>query len=72
MGKDCDILVPEDFMCSVLRKPELRDRYPQFANKSLMLNYFRIIISQTKHMLWVLKRTVPMRRFFEHPKICLN
>ena len=25
-----------------------------------------------KHMLWVLKRTVSMRRFFEHPKHKLN
>ena len=31
MGKDCDILVPEDFMCSVLSKPELRDRYSQLS-----------------------------------------
>lgn len=31
MGKDCDILVPEDFLCSVLSKPELRDRYSQLA-----------------------------------------
>ena len=32
--------------------------------------YLKIIflISQPKHMLWVLKRTVSMRRFFEHPK----
>ena len=26
------------------------------------------LISQPKHMLWVLKRTVSMRRFFEAPK----
>ena len=25
-------------------------------------------ISHAKHMLWVLKRTVSMRQFFEHPK----
>ena len=31
MGKDCDILVPEDFLCSVLSKPELRDRYSQLS-----------------------------------------
>ena len=31
MGKDCDVLVPEDFLCSVLSKPELRDRYSQLA-----------------------------------------
>ena len=28
-----------------------------------------ILISQPKHMLWVLKRTVSMRRFFWAPKI---
>ena len=26
------------------------------------------LISEPKHMLWVLKRTVSMRRFFVHPK----
>ena len=26
------------------------------------------LISQLKHMLWVLKRTVSMRRFFREPK----
>ena len=31
MGIDCDVLVPEDFLCSVLSKPELRDRYSQLA-----------------------------------------
>ena len=30
------------------------------------------LISQPKHMLWVLKRTVSMRRFFQAPKTCLN
>ena len=28
----------------------------------------KILISQPKHMLWVLKRTVSMRRFFWAPK----
>ena len=26
------------------------------------------LVSQPKHMLWVLKRTVTMRRFFYHPQ----
>ena len=30
------------------------------------------LISQPKHMLWVLKRPVSMRRFFEHPKHMLK
>ena len=30
------------------------------------------LIFQPKHMLWVLKRTVSMRRFFEHPKHMLK
>ena len=29
---------------------------------------FNFLISQSKHMLWVLKRTVSMRRFFLAPK----
>ena len=32
-------------------------------------NYF---ISQPKHTLWVLKRTVSMRPFFCAPETCLN
>ncbi|KAK3587542.1 hypothetical protein CHS0354_004829 [Potamilus streckersoni] len=31
MAKDCNILVPEDFLCSVMQKPELRDRYSQLS-----------------------------------------
>ena len=30
------------------------------------------LIYHPKHMLWVLKRTVSMRRFFEHPKHSIN
>ena len=41
MGKDCDILVPEDFMCSVLSKPELRDRYSQLS----FYDYVKVRIS---------------------------
>ena len=26
------------------------------------------LIAQPRHMFWILKRTVLMRRFFEHPK----
>ncbi|KAK3103964.1 hypothetical protein FSP39_023303 [Pinctada imbricata] len=31
MEKDCNILVPEDFLCSALSKPELRDKYTQLS-----------------------------------------
>ena len=34
-----------------------------------LLNF---LISQPKHMLWVLKRTISVRRFFEHPKHALK
>lgn len=27
MEKDCNILVPEDFICSALTKPDYRDKY---------------------------------------------
>ena len=36
--------------------------------KSLYQKNGYFVISQPKHMLWVLKRTVSMRRFFKHPK----
>ena len=32
----------------------------------------KCLISQPKHMLWVLKRTVSMRRFFKAPNYRLN
>lgn len=31
MQKDCHILVPEDFLCNALSKPELRDKYTQLS-----------------------------------------
>ena len=34
-----------------------------------VINY---LISQPKHMLWVLKRTATMRRFFKAPNYRLN
>ena len=34
--------------------------------------FFFLLISQPKHILWVLKRTVSMRRVFEHPKHILK
>ena len=32
----------------------------------------KFLISQTKHMLWVHKRTISMRRFFLVPKTCVK
>ena len=31
MAKDCEILMPEDFLYSVLSKPDLRDKYSQLS-----------------------------------------
>jgi hypothetical protein len=31
MQKDCHVLVPEDFLCNALSKPELRDKYTQLS-----------------------------------------
>ena len=31
MGKDCEILVPEDFALSKVTKSELREKYQRFA-----------------------------------------
>ena len=31
---------------------------------------FFVVISQPKHMLWILKRAVSKRRFFRSPKTC--
>ena len=41
-------------------RPPDKSAYPE--------NYF--LITQPRHMLWVLKRTVSMRRFFWAPKTC--
>ena len=41
------------------------------VNKECVIKIF-FFISQHKHILWVLKRTVSMRRFFEHPKLMLK
>ena len=43
-----------------------RLKYVSNPMSGLHQNFF--LISQAKHMLWVLKRTVLMRRFFEHQK----
>ena len=37
-----------------------------------MYQKINFLISQPKHMLWVLKRTISMRRFFWAPKTCSN
>lgn len=31
MANDCEVKVPEDFLYSVLSKPDLRDRYSQLS-----------------------------------------
>lgn len=31
MAKDCEVMVPEDFLYSVLTKPDLRNRYSQLS-----------------------------------------
>lgn len=53
MEKDCNILVPEDFICSALSKPDFRDRYStrsftdhievskNYTNNSNMTSYHR-------------------------------
>ena len=43
--------------------------------RALVMFTYQVIncfISQPKHILWVLKRTVAMRRFFKAPKFRLN
>ena len=43
--------------------------------RALVMSAYKVInclISQPKHMLWVLKRTVAMRRFFWAPNYRLN
>lgn len=31
MAKDCNLLVPEDFVLDTVSKPELREKYQQYA-----------------------------------------
>ena len=31
MGKDCDVLIPEDFVLSTVTNPKLRDKYQEYA-----------------------------------------
>ncbi len=31
MGKDCDILVPEDFVLKVVTNPKVRDKYMEYT-----------------------------------------
>lgn len=31
MAQDCDLLAPEDFVLSLLLKPNMRDKYQKFA-----------------------------------------
>ena len=41
MAKDCEMMVPEDFLYSVLSKSELRDRYSQLS----FLEYVKVCVS---------------------------
>ena len=52
----------------------LRMSYMTACRPSVKSVYQKCIflISQPKHMLWVLRRTVSMRRSFEHQKHMLN
>ena len=38
MGNECEVKVPEDFLYSVLSKPDLRDRYSQLS----FLDYVKV------------------------------
>ena len=31
MGKDCDVLIPEDFVLATVTNPKLRDKYQEYA-----------------------------------------
>ena len=31
MGRDCEILVPEDFVLNIVTNPKIRDKYQEFS-----------------------------------------
>ena len=31
MGKDCDVLIPEDFVLNTVTNPKLRDKYQEYC-----------------------------------------
>ncbi|XP_071081838.1 potential E3 ubiquitin-protein ligase ariadne-2-like [Haliotis cracherodii] len=39
MGKDCPVLVPEDFLCSILSDTTLRDKYSMLSFNDLVKNH---------------------------------
>ncbi|XP_041348541.1 potential E3 ubiquitin-protein ligase ariadne-2-like [Gigantopelta aegis] len=39
MGNDCTVLVPEDFLCSILSDPTFRDRYSKLSFNDLVKNH---------------------------------
>ncbi|KAK3787917.1 hypothetical protein RRG08_008051 [Elysia crispata] len=42
MGKECSILVPEDFVFEVLTQPKLRDKYSKFSFNDLIKSHPRL------------------------------
>ena len=55
-------------LCMSLCGPKIRNKDLVFIFRPLVRVCEKNLISQPKHMLWVLKRTVSMRRFFRAPK----
>ena len=56
----------------ILYKPVGKYLFTMSCIRALVMIAYQVInglISQPKHMLWVLKRTVAMRRFFKAPII---
>ena len=51
----------------ILHKPVDKYQFTMACIRAIVMSAYQVIIcliSQPKHMLWVLKRTVSMRRFF--------
>ena len=58
-----------------MHKPVGKYHLQWHVSKALVMIVYQVInclISQPKHMLWVLKRTAAMRRFFLAPNYRLN
>ena len=56
----------------ILYKPVGKYQFTMACTRALVMITYQVInclISQPKHMLWVLKRTVAMRRFFKHQSL---
>ena len=45
MGRDCEILVPEDFVLNIVTNPKIRDKYQEFSFQDFVRVSFETVVN---------------------------